>query len=322
MADYKSQKNRMKIKDLYEPFLVNAVEQGKATSTVLEYKTYRKEIVSTLGEHFVDSLRKKDFDVLRPLFRERGITRERHGMIVVRKLLEYASEAGQKLQFYWGEIKLPGMIINDPTYLNPEDIKLIRHSVELIPEDYWYEKREHAYMRNRAMFELALHTGLRVGELISLSWSDFNFDREEIRVRNIKSKKIDTIDCVGATDWLLEYKKYRGDDKCEAVFVSAHDFGRGLQCKRMGINTAQRIMNDWKKRVGVNKFHWHTIRKTYVTELLKQGLTIREVQYLARHDSPQTTMTYYAALEREEARKRGREVMGQSWKHKSIPVFN
>lgn len=318
---YKLTKTKMTIRSIYDPFLADAKLQGKAPSTVFGYTTVKKEILDLFGDKCIEDLTRKDFDMLRPVLRQRGITRERHGMIVVRKLLEYASEVGHKLQFYWGEIKLPGMVLNEPECLTCEEINIIRKSTEEKITDYYHERREHAYLRNRTMFETALHTGLRIGELLSLSWSDIDLDKQEIRVKNIKTKKIDIVDCVGATPFLLEYKKYRGEDNCDAVFVSGHDFGRGRQCKRMGINTAQRVMNDWKYRVGINKFCWHIIRKTYVTELLKQGLSIRDVQHLARHESPQTTMTYYVALERDDARKRNREVMSRAWLQIGNQVF-
>lgn len=305
---------------IYDPFLEDARLQGKAPSTVFGYTTVRKEILDLFGDRCVEDLTKKDFDMLRPVLRMRGPTRERHGMIVVRKLLEYSAEIGHKLQFYWGEIKLPGMILNSPESLSYGEVEKIRESTCEDIDDYWHERREHACLRNRAMFELALHTGLRIGELLSLNWSDIDLEKEELRVRNIKTKKIDLVDCVGATPFLKDYKKYRNDD-CDVMFVSAHDFGRGKQCKRMGVNTAQRIMNDWKKRVGINKFCWHIIRKTYVTELLKQGLSIRDVQHLARHESPQTTMTYYVALERDTARSKNREVMSRAWLNIANPVF-
>jgi len=39
---------------------------------------------------------------------------------------------------------------------------------------------------------------------------------------------------------------------------------------------------------------FHSLRSTYITQLIKGGANIKTVQVLARHASPSTTLQFYA----------------------------
>ncbi|RMD00462.1 hypothetical protein D9O40_09880 [Clostridium autoethanogenum] len=45
---------------------------------------------------------------------------------------------------------------------------------------------EHSYIlshRNRALFILVLETGLRIGQVVALKWSDIDFENNELKVQ-------------------------------------------------------------------------------------------------------------------------------------------
>lgn len=278
---------------------------GRQKSTLDQYKRMKLPILNNVGNFHVEKMCKNNCDLIRNDCRKMGESRERAGIITLRKILQFASNEGKHLKFYWKDIELPKYVHKPVEYLSKDDIREIRETLDNdMADTEWKEQKYHNALKTRVIFELILHTGLRIGEVCSLSWKDVFLDVEEMKVKNIKNHKIQLVYTTGATHWLRKYYEYTKDLKSEAVFLSSGLFGRGVIPKRMTTMTAKKCAFNLSKKLGWKKrFHWHMVRKTYCTELLRGKADIKTVQWLARHESPQTTMGYYLAVDRENAKE-------------------
>lgn len=142
-------------------------------------------------------------------------------------------------------------------------------------------------LKDRAMYELAYSTGLRVSEIINLKIKDIDFENRLIRINRGKFSK-DRIEPVTkvSMSFLRKYLRGRLRKKEEYMFP-----GRG---GKTGKATVNRNFQKWCKEAGIKKKNLcaHSIRHTVATHLLQQGLDLRYVQELLGHESIQTTVRY------------------------------
>jgi integrase len=156
----------------------------------------------------------------------------------------------------------------------------------------------------RTMVFVAVFTGLRVGELLGLKWSDIDLRKMVIHVvRSIvmqhigdckteASRKPVPLDLRLAKvlwDWRLQ-SPYPTDE--DWVFASPHSSGK-LPYWPGSLYKAH--LEPAAKEVGiVGHFGWHTLRHTYATLLKGNGEDVKVVQELMRHANISVTLNIYA----------------------------
>lgn len=146
---------------------------------------------------------------------------------------------------------------------------------------------------------MALFTGMRRGELFRLEWSDLDFERSFIRLRDPKSGKEQTIPMNAEARKLLE-----GHERTGSPFVFP---GRSGQ-KRVDIH---KTVNRIKDAAGLprNFRALHGLRHVYASMLASSGkVDMYTLQKLLTHKSPQMTQRY--AHLRDEALRSASELAG------------
>ena len=138
------------------------------------------------------------------------------------------------------------------------------------------------------MILVALRTGMRLGELLGLEWSDIDWERRILTVRQSlvrgvigtpKSGKIRHIPLAeDAYQALAERRRVYG-----RVFQQA-----GERTHRVAANSIHRIC----KRAGVREVGWHLLRHTFASHLAMEGVPIPTVQQLLGHSTIVMTMRY------------------------------
>jgi integrase len=136
--------------------------------------------------------------------------------------------------------------------------------------------------------QLGLHTGMRKGEILGLTWDRVDFD-ERIVYLTDKDQKNGRYGSVPLNDEAvaaLERRKAHRDEFCpQSPWVFAkRDGGRVADIKK-GFKTACR-------KAGIDDFHPHDLRHTCAAWLVQDGVDIRVVSELLRHNSIQITMRY------------------------------
>ncbi|MGH9787608.1 MAG: tyrosine-type recombinase/integrase, partial [Candidatus Acidiferrales bacterium] len=136
----------------------------------------------------------------------------------------------------------------------------------------------------------ALNTGMRLGELLSLTWADVDLSRRLITVRHTKNGRVRRLPI---NDGLLEALKalHRKSSKAEYVFCSRRN-GDRRKSVRTTFETAIR-------RAGISKLRFHDLRHTFATRLVAAGVDIVTVKELMGHRDISMTMRYaHSAPER------------------------
>jgi len=146
-----------------------------------------------------------------------------------------------------------------------------------------------APVRDSAIIQFTLGSGLRVKELSNLKVEHLHFQRgsNQIVVYNGKGNKDRIVTINNNLKKLIhEYMNYI-QSKSEYLFPSE----RGEQLTRSGI---QQIFKKWAKKAGLPKrYSIHSLRHTYATNLYKaSGFNLRLVQKQLGHSSISTTQVY------------------------------
>jgi integrase/recombinase XerD len=159
----------------------------------------------------------------------------------------------------------------------------------------YIEPRSYA-MRNRVMFLTGLWSGMRVGEISSLSVGDVrNTDgsvRGEIRLTatQTKGRHPRTVFLPQKLrDELQAYLDLRGMvPATNPLFITA---GR----KRFSANVMAQHFHYLFKRAGIAGASSHSLRRSFLTSLAAKGISVRVLADLAGHRNIQVTMRYLDA---------------------------
>ena len=141
-------------------------------------------------------------------------------------------------------------------------------------------------LRDRAMIDFLLSTGIRVGELVRLNIEDIDFSERECVVYGKGDKERKAYFDAKAKLHLMNYIESRTDNN-KALFVSLnrpHD-----RLTESGVELRLREMG---KKLGVEKVHPHKFRRTMATRAIEKGMPIEQVQKILGHEQIDTTLRY------------------------------
>jgi site-specific recombinase XerD len=156
------------------------------------------------------------------------------------------------------------------------------------------DKKTPEGIRDRAILEALFSTGLRIAELVALNREQFI---------NIKDKKDLELGIIGkgrhprtvyfserALNWIKQYLETR-QDKDKALFI--HYRARNDADARLTPRSIERIVKKYALLSGIPFFTTpHTLRHSYATDLLSQGVDIRTIQEFLGHRNIVTTQIY------------------------------
>lgn len=159
--------------------------------------------------------------------------------------------------------------------------------------------------RARTFLLIALHTGMRRGEIVGLQWEDIDFKKKVIHVRhnavmgryettiseNMKTKagKRNLPLSEDLEEWLAARKK-----TSHSKYVIAME--------NHGPLTKSSYKSMWKlieRELPDTHITAHILRHTYITQLFESGtLDVKEIQYLAGHSTMDMTLRVYTHYDR------------------------
>jgi integrase len=129
---------------------------------------------------------------------------------------------------------------------------------------------------------VALHTGMRKTEQLSLQWSDVDFKVGQVKVRESKAGKSRIIPM---NDTLVEtLRRLPRVLNNPYIFVGRADGERLTDLPR-----------EWERYIesaGIADFHWHDLRHTFASRMVMGGVPLRAVQELLGHQSLAMTERY------------------------------
>ncbi|MDR1560001.1 MAG: site-specific integrase [Clostridiales bacterium] len=166
------------------------------------------------------------------------------------------------------------------------------------------------------MFLLDLGTGLRVGELISLTWSDIDMENSILRVNRtlniIKSvddserkwlktfgtpktaSSVRSVPLLPYMSELLKSVKKRQDERGNKTGYEDNNLVFATRSgKPLDPRNTQRAFQVVLKRAGLSGFHIHCLRHTFATRGLEHGIELRVLQELLGHSTIKVTSDLY-----------------------------
>ena len=142
-------------------------------------------------------------------------------------------------------------------------------------------------LKERALVEFLLSTGVRVNELATMTVQDINKEALSVHVVHGKgNKERVTYTTTVAMKHLLAYLHDRKEDG-DMLFYNK--FHTPISTKGIG-----HILNTIAERAGVDNVHPHRFRRTFATTLSRRGMPLQEIQILMGHRNANTTMQYIA----------------------------
>ena len=140
--------------------------------------------------------------------------------------------------------------------------------------------------KHKLLIELLYSSGLRLSECINLKYTDLDLDEGTGWVRLGKGSK-DRLFIISETFGkdLKDYKEQCCSDGKGYIFLV-----NGRKMSPRGIQHAIKVC---ARRAGIEKdVHVHTLRHSFATHLLENGVDIRKIQKLLGHSNLQTTQIY------------------------------
>jgi integrase/recombinase XerD len=140
-------------------------------------------------------------------------------------------------------------------------------------------------MKHRLMLALAYGAGLRVSEVVALKVQDVDITEMTIHIKQAKGQK-DRISVL-PEKIVDDLKKFiAGKSKLDIAFHSE-------QGGRLTTRTAQKVFEHALVRANINKpATFHSLRHSFATHLLENGVDVRYVQELLGHQNIRTTQLY------------------------------
>jgi integrase/recombinase XerC len=143
--------------------------------------------------------------------------------------------------------------------------------------------------RDRALFELAYSSGLRLSELAGLDVDGLDADAREVRVLGKGSKErlvpVGEAALRALADWLAVRSEW-GAAQRGALFV-------GRSGRRLSPRAIERRLAAWAVRQGLDRHvHPHMLRHSFATHVLQSSGDLRAVQEMLGHASIASTQVY------------------------------
>jgi integrase/recombinase XerD len=269
----------------YEYYL--KITRGLSSNSIYSYVTDLKEYVEFLVKNyaikdpnaitkqhirnFIARLKRKH-NTASSISRKMSAIRSFHKYLLLEKLVGSNVSLG---------ISLPKKEQKLPTVLSVEEVDALMVAAD---------GDEPLELRNRAMIELLYGSGLRISELLDLRLSDLHINMGFLNIIGKGNKeRIVPIGAEGAYA-LKRYidkgrtvlKKVPGD----IVFVNS----RGSSISRVGF---YKVLKKLTFRAGITKdVSPHTLRHSFASHLLENGVDLRFVQELLGHEDISTTQIY------------------------------
>jgi integrase len=153
---------------------------------------------------------------------------------------------------------------------NAEEERLLAHSPQYL----------------RPIILVALHTGMRRGEVLTLKWADLDFEQNLVRVVHTKNHHIRYIPMNTRLKNLLESIKPELTTWEETPFVFWN-----VQTENAFKNLSKAVKSACN-RAGLQEVTFHTLRHTFASRLAQAKVPINVIRELLGHGDMQVTMRY------------------------------
>jgi len=184
------------------------------------------------------------------------------------------------IKFYYHQVLGINQRIEIKTAKGPKSLPVIlsRREIQKILGEIKNQK-------HRLLLSVSYGAGLRVNEVISLKVKDVDLVEQTVHLKRSKGQK-DRISILPES--IIDGLKILIYSKTANDFVFSSERGGMLS-----VRTAQKIFENALKKAKIKKrATFHTLRHSFATHLLENGVDVRYVQELLGHQNIRTTQRY------------------------------
>jgi site-specific recombinase XerD len=169
--------------------------------------------------------------------------------------------------------------------------RLVKHRQENNARVRWLSNEEEVRLRTYIQntcpehipeLDLALHTGMRLGEMYSLTWENVNMSRKVLTIPRSKNGEMRHVPLNAAALSALDVLRKRSDGTGP---VMRNVEGEAVLGPRYWFEPAL-------PKAKIRRFSWHCLRHTFASRLVMVGVDLRTVQELMGHKSIEMTVRY------------------------------
>jgi len=310
--------NKMTLQDLFDEFITLEAPLNRKASTIVRYNSlYRNHLHKQFGYRFIGDITSKQLQEM--IVQKREVLSDEY----VRSIYAFL-----KVLFKYAVNK---------SYLkkNPTTTVTVPKSPRSLSDVKIYNDNELEMLKNRIAstnllpaFNIALNLGLRAGECYALRWSDFDFEKNTVKIdkqlQNIKKRWAFTTPKTSNSYRTIRFGQ-KFSDYMQALKRQQEEFRRlqGPYWKKnlivdssnpkekkpptiivedfvnikpdgemLNTNSHKVIARIAAKELNID-FKFHNLRHTHATKLLENGLNPRYVQERLGHSKLEFTLRLY-----------------------------
>ena len=293
-------------KETYYP----AISQEKKQSAhVREESLFRLWINPAMGDKPLKDISTFDLERLKRTMLKKGRSPRsvEYALTTLGQIFRHA----ERLGYYQGDI--PTTKVKKPKYDNKR-VRFLSHDEAHHLLEILKGKSQETY----EMALLSLHCGLRAGEVFSLTWKDVDLDHGLVTLLDTKSSKTRTVSMTDDVKAFLMKKDQGG--KQDLVFPDCKTGGIRKQISK----SFPRAVLETGKNEGIDdrrqRVTFHTLRHTFASWLVMEGISLYDVKELLGHAS--LTMTERYAHLAPDRNKRAAKTVEKVFKKKADAETN
>ncbi len=307
MSSAKASNSRFQSLSLFEylEYWIDSIRSSRAENTIFTYKwVINKRILPFLGKHILADLNPERVQFFYQHLLKQGVSK--NGVHVAHKVLNSALGHATKMN----------MINSNPCRgtapPRPEQIEMKIFDEQQVKIFLVTAKDfEDQYL---PLYQLALHTGMRQGELIGLKWSDINWENKTLTVQRQvirrrgkefkftrpKSKQGNRTIALGKSIIrMLKAQSRVVDTKKELAGESWREYqlvfptSVGTPVLDSNLRRGFRNTTKWAE---LPKIRFHDLRHTAASFMLNNGIPLLVVSKRLGHSKPSITLDVYGHL--------------------------